>query len=74
MSAGMKALHNVLLRAQYLEGVDHIFSSTVRDAFCRLAAKPSCPHTQRLPSIRASAYKSGAWLDETHRLLPIHEY
>lgn len=29
MSAGMKALHNVLLRAQHLEGVDHIFSSTV---------------------------------------------
>eukprot|EP00752_Nemacystus_decipiens_P010361 g9231.t1 len=29
MSAGMKALHNVLLRAQYLEGLDHIFSSTV---------------------------------------------
>lgn len=33
MSAGMKALHNVLLRAQHLEGVDHIFSSTVRDTF-----------------------------------------
>ncbi|CAM9093459.1 unnamed protein product, partial [Hapterophycus canaliculatus] len=29
MSAGMKALHNVLLRAQHLEGVDHIFSCTV---------------------------------------------
>lgn len=30
MSAGMKALYNVLLRAQYLEGVDHIFSRAVR--------------------------------------------
>ncbi|CBN77747.1 conserved unknown protein [Ectocarpus siliculosus] len=29
MSAGMKALHNVLLRAQHLEGVGHIFSGTV---------------------------------------------
>lgn len=30
MSAGMKALHNVLLRAQHLEGVGHNFSGTVR--------------------------------------------
>ncbi|CAM9234741.1 unnamed protein product [Ectocarpus sp. 4 AP-2014] len=29
MSAGMKALHNVLLRAQRLEGVGHIFFGTV---------------------------------------------
>lgn len=48
MSAGMKALHNVLLRAQHLEGVDHIFSNTVRDKFWR-------PGTQTHVSTAAAA-------------------
>lgn len=39
MSAGMKALHNVLLHAQHLEGVDHIFANTVRDKYWRPGAK-----------------------------------
>lgn len=33
MAAGTKAIHNVVLRAQHLEGVDHIFTSTVRLAY-----------------------------------------
>ena len=39
MAAGAKALHNILLRAQRLDGVDHLFSNTVSLTPDRNAAK-----------------------------------
>lgn len=39
MAAGAKALHNILLRAQRLDGVDHLFSSTVSLTLVRNVAK-----------------------------------
>lgn len=41
MTAGAKTLHNILLRAQRLDGVDHLFSNTVGFAPKRCRAEQS---------------------------------
>ena len=47
MAAGVKTLHNVLLQAQHMGGLDHIFSSTVGGVRAGGALEKSLPQVTK---------------------------